>query len=145
VKVFVDTNVLVSAAATRGLCADVLREVLSSHELVVSRQVLDEVGQALRLRFGAGPELIAEFVRVLEQDAVIARPGRLPDVELRDRDDLPILAAAIASQAPVLVTGDQELLRLGTIQGVEVVSPRQFWEKLRPRGRRRTSRSSGNG
>ena len=30
-KVFLDTNVLASAAATRGLCADVLREVFASH------------------------------------------------------------------------------------------------------------------
>jgi len=36
VKVFLDTNILVSATATRGLCADVLREVLASHQLIVS-------------------------------------------------------------------------------------------------------------
>ena len=42
-RVFVDTNVLVAAVATRGLCADVLRAVLASHELVVSQQVLAEV------------------------------------------------------------------------------------------------------
>jgi len=37
VKVFLDTNVLVSALATRGLCADLLRKVLTEHELLVGK------------------------------------------------------------------------------------------------------------
>ena len=49
---FLDTNVLASAAATRGLCADVLREVLTSHELVTSAQVLNEFERVLRTKFG---------------------------------------------------------------------------------------------
>ncbi len=39
-KVFLDTNVLASAAVTRGLCSDVLREVFASHDLFISEQVL---------------------------------------------------------------------------------------------------------
>jgi len=133
VKVFVDANVLVSAAATRGLCADVLREILASHELVVSPQVLDEVKRVLRAKFGADPELVAEYVGFLEQDAIISLPGKLPDVVLRDKDDLPVLAAAISSRARLLVTGDNELLDLAEVEEVKIVSPRRFWEKLRSR------------
>jgi len=133
VKVFVDANVLVSAAATRGLCADVLREILASHELVVSPQVLDEVKRVLRAKFGADPELVAEYVGFLEQDAIISLPGKLPDVVLRDKDDLPVLAAAISSRARLLVTGDNELLDMAEVEEVKIVSPRRFWEKLRSR------------
>ena len=49
---FLDTNVLASAAATRGLCADVLREVLTSYELVTFAQVLNELERVLRTKFG---------------------------------------------------------------------------------------------
>jgi len=42
-RVFLDTNLLVSAVATRGLCADVLREVLLSHQLVISPPLLSEL------------------------------------------------------------------------------------------------------
>jgi hypothetical protein len=38
-KVMLDTNVLASAVATRGLCADVLRAVLAEHELVICPQM----------------------------------------------------------------------------------------------------------
>ena len=130
-KVFVDTNVLVSAVATRGLCADVLREVLAAHDLVVSRQVLDEVRRVLQTKFNVSPDLIADFIKLLQQDAVVAAPGRVPNVELRDRADRLILSAAVACGADMLVTGDNELLALGTVEGVAIVSPRQFWTKLR--------------
>jgi putative PIN family toxin of toxin-antitoxin system len=128
----------VSAVATRGLCADVLREGLSSHDLVVSRQVLNEVKHVLRTKFGASPDLITEFVRLLQQNAVLAQPTRIPDVVLRDKADLAILGAAVTCGADVLVTGDSELLELGALEGVEIISPRQFWERLRSRKRRRT-------
>ena len=39
-RVFFDTNVLVSAFLTRGLCADLLRLVLTEHTLVTSEGVL---------------------------------------------------------------------------------------------------------
>ena len=47
-RVFLDTNVLVSAFATRGLCADLLELVLLQHELIVSRSLLRELERALR-------------------------------------------------------------------------------------------------
>jgi uncharacterized protein len=135
VRVFLDTNVLASAAATRGLCADVMREVLAGHDLVISQQVLDEVGEVLRRKFGAPTDAVADFVRLLRDDAELVEPGPLPDVEIEDRDDLPILAAAVASHVDVLVTGDRELLSLRRVGRVPVLSPRQFWERLRFRGK----------
>ncbi len=40
-------------------------------------------------------------------------------------DDL-ILATAVSARADYLVTGDRQLLALGTFQGVQIVSPRDF-------------------
>ena len=138
-RVFLDTNVLVAAVATRGLCADVFRAVLASHELVVSQLVLDEVRRVLRVKLGLGTGPVADFVRLLEQEAEVAPPARLPDIESNDRDDLPILGAAIASRAEVFVTGDRELAELVTVEGMRVVSPRQFWEGLKSHRPRRGS------
>lgn len=138
-RVFLDTNVLVAAVATRGLCADVFRTVLASHELVVSQQVLDEVRRVLRVKLGVSPGPIADFVRLLQREAEVAPPARLPEIELDDLDDLPILAAAVAARAEVFVTGDRELAELGRVEGMRVVSPRQFWEGLKSRRQRRGS------
>jgi len=139
-KVFLDTNVLASAAATRGLCADVLREVFASHQLFISEQVLTELKSVLRFKFGLGQDLIDDFIWLLQQDTVLAEPAGLPRVQMQDKDDLPILGAAIAAGAEVLVTGDKELLELGHIEHLQILSPRQFWERLRARHQHRAGR-----
>ena len=145
-RVFLDTNVLASAAATRGLCADVLREVLASHQLLTSAQVLSELRRVLRTKFDLDQDLIDDFIWLMRQDTVLARPGQLPSVEIQDQDDLPILAAAISAGADVFVTGDKEILDVGRIEQVAILSPRQFWEKLKAQpqrtGRGKPRRSS---
>jgi putative PIN family toxin of toxin-antitoxin system len=130
-KIFLDTNVLASAAATRGLCADVLREVFASHDLFISEQVLTELRRVLKLKFGVGQDLIDDFIWLLQQDSVLAQPLHVPRVKLQDREDLTILAAAITSGAEVLITGDKELLDLGRVENLRILSPRQFWEEIK--------------
>ncbi len=130
-KVFLDTNVLVSAMATRGLCADVLREILTSHQLVVSVPLFNELRRVLRQKLRIPDELIDDAIEMLQQDAHFAAPSTLPDVKIRDKDDLMILSSALDGSADLLVTGDKELLNLGKIQHMEIVSPRGFWRRIR--------------
>ena len=139
-RVFLDTNVLASAAATRGLCADVLREVLTSHELLTSAQVLSELKRVLGTKFGVAQDLIDDFISLMRQDTVLAEPGQLPTVEIQDQDDLPILSAAISAGATVFVTGDKELLDIGQIENLAILSPRQFWDKLKAQPQRGAGR-----
>jgi putative PIN family toxin of toxin-antitoxin system len=143
VRVFLDTNVLASAATTRGLCADVLREVFARHELLLSNQVLSELSRVLKSKFGEPEELVDSLLWLLQQDTVRVEPAILPQVELQDQDDLGILGAAVQGGAEVLVTGDRELLTLSRVESVVILSPRQFWERLKTahrqqaKGRRR--------
>lgn len=139
-KVFLDTNVLASAVATRGLCADVLREVLASHELMTSAHVLSELKRVLRTKFGVPQDVIDDVISLMRQDTVLAQPGQHPTIAIHDQDDLPILSAAISAGAAVFVTGDQGLLDIRQIEHLAILSPRQFWETLKtqpPRGVRR--------
>jgi len=130
-KVFLDTNVLVSAMATRGLCADVLREVLTSHQLVVSASLFTELKRVLRQKLQIPDELITDIIEMLQQDARFVTPSVFPDVEIRDKHDLMILSCALNGNANLLVTGDKELLDLGKVENMEIVSPRGFWKKVK--------------
>ena len=47
-----------------------------------------------------------------------------------DPDDSLVLGEAIAARAEVFLTGDAALLKLGAVEKVQVVAPRQFWEML---------------
>jgi len=103
-KVFLDTNVIVSATATRGLCADVLRTAIEFHELVVSEHLLAELQRILKDKFRASPNLIADVVRLLLQDTVMAESQPLVDVSLKDTADIAIVSSAIHGGAELLVT-----------------------------------------
>lgn len=130
-KVFLDTNVLVSAIATRGLCADVIREVLLSHDLVISKALVKEIRQVMRQKIKAPSSLISEQIDLLVQDAIMADPSDIPSINIKDKDDIVILAAALSAKADFFVTGDKELLSLKKIMKTRIVSPRAFWEKLK--------------
>ena len=65
-RVFLDTNVLVSAVATRGLCADVFREILSSHQLVVSAPLISELNKILHSKIGIYQKNNIRFYRGID-------------------------------------------------------------------------------
>jgi putative PIN family toxin of toxin-antitoxin system len=132
VRLLLDTNVLASAFATRGLCADVLRVALSDHELVVPEVVLDELRRVLRTKFRVPQPLVAEIEALLREHDVVSKPRRPGAVRLRDASDEWILASALAGRADVIVSGDADLLVLGRTGPVPVLSPRQFWNSLQP-------------
>jgi uncharacterized protein len=127
VRVFLDTNVLVAAFATRGLCADVVRTVLAEHELIVGETVLAELARVLREKIGVAEGQARDVVGFVRQHARVAAEAPLPAVDLRDATDLLILAAAILGGADALVTGDKDLLVLGRVDTLPILDPRAFW------------------
>ena len=129
-RVFLDTNVIVSAVATRGLCADVFRAVLAAHELVTCPKVLQEVRRILRMQFGVPEHFIEEYLKLIGQEAIVAKSEDLPDLTIQDQDDADILAAALGAGAQVLVTGDHDRQSLKRIREVRIISPRAFWKEL---------------
>ena len=135
-RVFLDTNVIASATATRGLCADVLRLAVEFENLVVSNHLLAEVQRILRDKFGAPTDLVADVVWMLRTDTILAESNPLADIPLTDAADIAIVSAAVNGGANLLVTGDKEILALGRVGGLEIVSPRQYWERQGASGSR---------
>ena len=107
-RVCLDTNVLIAAFATRGLCADVLRTVLAEHDLVIGDVILVELRRILTTKF----KLPLDRVEPVEA----------------------VLATAVAGEADVLVTGDQDLRVVAADSPIPILDPRAFWELLRAGG-----------
>jgi uncharacterized protein len=130
VRVFLDTNVLVAAFATRGLCADVARVVLAEHELITGEVVLTELRRVLVQRVKLPTPIVDDILALLRDQDVVPKPKRPSDVQVRDPDDRWILASATAGRADVLVTGDQDLLDVAGKAPLLILSPRGFWDLL---------------
>lgn len=62
-----------------------------------------------------------------ETALVVSSLDHFPTVS-RDADDDYLLAQAIIGRADFIVTGDRDLLVLGHIEGIPIVTPRRFWE-----------------
>lgn len=130
-KVFFDTNVLVSAYTTRGICTDLLRHILAEHELLTGEVNLVELRHVLRDRFRASPELIAAIEAELRDEHIVPKPMNPSPLPIRDPDDRWVLASAVDGQADLLVTGDQDLLAIADQAPLAIVDPRGCWDRLR--------------
>ena len=136
-RVFLDTNVLASAFATRGLCEDLLRLVLADHELLTGEVNLTELRRVLRQRMRVPAETVREIEAFLRTFEVIPRPAEILSVAIRDPDDAWVLASAVAGAADVLVTGDKDLLDVAKEAPLRILDPRAFWDLMRRRGQPR--------
>lgn len=136
-KVFLDTNVLVSGFATRGLCADVIRLVLAEHELITADVVLTELKRVLKHKIHLPGEQIQEILIFLESQTVQPKPTAPSSIPTRDEEDQWVLASALAAKADVFITGDKDLLDVaGEVGGLTITDPRGFWNLVKKRPRK---------
>ena len=127
--VVLDTNVLVAALVARGLCHEVVVRALGTCTVVTSTPLLDELDGTLSGKFTLGPAATA-FLSQLRVHVRLVEPATLPSPVSRDADDDIVLATAVAAGAAAIVTGDQDLLVIGSYAGVDVISPREFLTRL---------------
>jgi putative PIN family toxin of toxin-antitoxin system len=131
VRVFLDTNVLVSAFVARGLCADLVRYLLAEHELLTGELNLVELRRTLRGKLGASAEQVAGVEAQLRSQTVVPKPASRLALRVRDADDAWVLASAVAGEADLLVTGDRDLLAIADKAPLPILSPRDAWARLR--------------
>jgi len=135
-RAVVDTNVLVSGLIRpRGPIGLVIRGLRDRRFVsIVSRPILEAIVDVLtrprlREKYGLNNEAVETFLRFL----VLRSELVLPTVEIercRDpRDDM-FLEAAVAGNADWLVTGDGDLLELGSHDRIRIVSPASFVAEL---------------
>ena len=130
-RVVLDTNVLIAAFATRGLCEDVLRIVLAEHELVASEFILEELERVLGDKLKIPKSKVRDISRFIRQSAHFVDPQDPSSWPPNDVDDRWVVATAIDGNARILVSGDQDLQNPPKDLAVEVLTPREFWERLR--------------
>ncbi|MFO7798419.1 MAG: putative toxin-antitoxin system toxin component, PIN family [Rhodohalobacter sp.] len=131
-KIFADTNVLISAFTARGLCADLLEVILLDHQLITGEIVLDELNSVLLNKLNVPEKRVQNVLQFMRQHHVEPAPENPSKIKIRDEDDRWILESALRANADVLVTGDKDLLVISNkISQLKIISPRGFWELLK--------------
>lgn len=130
-RVVFDSNVLIAAFATHGLCHSLFEICLRSHEIVISDFILSEVEQKLVKKIKIPASGVREILSFLENHCLKAKPVPVPAGLCRDPKDMAIIGLAAASGAECLVTGDEDLLILKRFHESAIISPRQLYDRLR--------------
>lgn len=127
-RILLDTNVLIAAFVSRGVCSALLEHCVDTHDLVTSTGLLEEYGDKLVRKFRLSPEAAAVRVALLRSTVLIVTPELLPSPACRDPDDDLVLASAVAGECRCIITGDNDLLVLNEYAGIVIVSPAGFVE-----------------
>ena len=132
-RILLDTNVLVAAFTTRGLCRDVLQIVLAEHQLLVGKTVLTELERVLEDKLRLPTHQVSEVIAFVSEYAEVVAPIAPATWPERDPDDQWIAAAALDGFADILVTGDKDLHDSDHATNLRIVTPRGLWDLLRNR------------
>ena len=132
IRVIVDTNIWISSLIGRQLIY--LRELLSypEIELVVTDRLMQEVllvAQRPKFKKYFREEDIEALHAWMEQNMVNVPLGEIP-ARCRDPKDDYLLELAIQSKAIYLVSGDSDLLELGTIGDCRIMTVTQFEQEI---------------
>jgi len=130
-KVILDTNVIIAAFATQGLCYLVFESTIAHHELILSPSLLGEIQNNLQRKLKLPPGRVKEVLSFLKAHSTQTEDREASGLQCRDSEDLKVLALAVNSKAEAIVTGDQDLLILKSVGDTSILSPREFWNMLR--------------
>jgi len=141
-RVLLDTNILVSYLLTPGRDSPVVEVVrmgvLGEFELLFPEELLDELARKVHEKEYLAERITAEEVEELAailsevSEAVPKITETIPAVTRDPKDDY-LLANALVGKADYLVTGDHDLLVLGQVGGLQIVTAHEFLGILKRR------------
>ena len=133
-RIVVDTNVIVSGIYFGGLPRKVLelwRE--EAFKLICSPEIMEEyedVLKRLEIKTGRTPSvLVPQFMNLLLRNSTIIQSNHNIKVS-RDPEDDKFVNCALSGKALYIVSGDSDLLDLGEVEGIQIITAKDFVEKM---------------
>ena len=123
-----DTNVLIAAIITEGICSKLLHRARAGEFSLVSCPfIMMELRRTLSKKFRLSPGETASAMEPVSEaiEQNLAHDLKITDL-CRDVDDDNIIACAVAAKADYLVTGDSDLLDIKSYRDIKIITPRDF-------------------
>ncbi len=127
-KVLLDANILISGLRFNGAPRQVL-DLCTQGKIIglTSDKAYQEVKTALLTKFQLEPEEWLVVERGLRDTISVVPAVTIPEVAaLRDKKDEHILAAAEISHADIIISGDKDLLILGSYKHIPIINVNRF-------------------
>lgn len=127
-KAVFDTNILIAAFMTEGLCSGLLvRARKKAFSLVLCGDIIREFEGILIKKFKLTSTDISEISAIVSDAASKTLHILHPVLNIsRDPSDDMIIACAVDAAADYIVTSDKDLLILKYYQDIKIINPRNF-------------------
>jgi putative PIN family toxin of toxin-antitoxin system len=124
-RVVLDTNVLIASVLKNGLASEIIDLAKVRHlDLIISDEILVELVEKISSKFSWNEEETGLLLKNLRRISEVIQSTPKLNAVPTDPDDNKILEAAIAGNAGLVVSIDQDLLKLKTYQGIAIVHPK---------------------
>jgi putative PIN family toxin of toxin-antitoxin system len=129
-RILVDTNIIISAGLfPESSVGKVLKHIVQNYNLILCQYTLDELRDVFERKFMNRIKYLNEFVQELNYklfDMRIVDYKKYP--QIRDKDDVPLLASAIEADADIFITGDKDFDEI-RITKPRIMKPRNYIEE----------------
>ena len=127
-KLVLDTNIFISAFYWGGNSQKIIDRIVEGiDELYISNEILNEISDVMsRPKFKSTSEIIRKYIQSIEKiGKKVFISGKIKGI-CRDKEDDDIIECGITSGADCLITGDDDLLVLGSYQNLKILSIRDY-------------------
>ena len=132
-KIILDTNVIIAAFSSHGLCSLLFELSLDKYNIIISTHILNELKKNFSKKIKLPLERITEIINYLKLHCSLYDYQKFNTQICKDKDDDEILALGKFSNAKYIVTGDKDLLILKEYENIKIITPRRFWELSKER------------
>jgi putative PIN family toxin of toxin-antitoxin system len=130
VIVVLDSGIWISAFQFGGTPQAALDSVFSEHTVAICDQIVAEIRATLVRKFSWKDEEVRAILTEYTSDAThVDVTGSLHGVCRDPKDDM-VFECAVKSHSQIIVSGDNDLLSVKTYNGVQVITARQYLDRL---------------
>lgn len=129
-RIVLDTNIYIAAALSNsGFSEDILKQTVRARlKIITSEEILLEIRSKLTDKFHWLQYDIEFFLTRIRKIAEVVEVTEKVSIIIRDPKDNRILECAISGQADLIITLDQDLIKLKSFKGIGIVHPKTlFW------------------
>ena len=130
-RIILDSNVIIAAFSSRGLCQSLFELCITRYIVVISDHILSEVYRILHEKLKMPQKSVVKITDYLNEFCENHPYEKLTENICRDEDDDEILALAHHTSIDYIITGDKVLLVLEKFGKIPIVTPRDFWQIAR--------------
>ncbi len=133
-RIVVDTNVIISGVFFGGVPRRILEFWRDkAFELICSPEILEEYEDVLnrleKKSKATKSQLASQFMKLLVENSVVVQPTHDKKYS-RDSDDDKFINCALTGKALYIVSGDNDLLDIKEVEGIEIITARTFLDRL---------------